>query len=290
LRLAAEKAGEGHFEVNVDMRIGSPLFQFAQVFNDMTQRIGALLKAHKNLTNSVSHELRSPLARLRFSQHLASEESTAEGKDRYLALMEHDITELDELSTELLTYAKLERGTPDITLLKIPAEPWLNDIVTNVEQAALSENKSIQVAADIRIDELICEPRYMGRAISNLLRNALRFAKRQVCVAVKQEAGRFVIHVDDDGPGVPHAERERLFEPFARMDSSRDRTTGGFGMGLAIVRQIAIWHGGTAAISDSPLGGARITLEWPVQAQGEPSVTNRQKTAQSATEIVSPTA
>lgn len=264
LHHAAEKAGDGHFNIQVEMKKGSPLFQFAQTFNDMTQRIGDLLKAHKSLTNSVSHELRTPLARLRFSQHLGQEEHTIEGKDRYLSLMERDINELDELSTELLTYAKLERGTPEIAHLKIPARTWFKDIVSHAEEAVLSENKNIQVTTDIGIEELTCEPRYMGRAVSNLLRNALRYARSQVGIVVQKETGYFVVHVDDDGPGIPLAERERLFEPFARMDHSRDRSTGGFGMGLAIVKQIAAWHGGTAVISDSALGGARLTLKWPL--------------------------
>ncbi len=284
LRGAAEKVGGGDLDVKVDMPKSSPLYDFAHRFNEMTARISALLKSQKELTNSVSHELRTPLARLRFSQHLATDEPTAEGKDRYLALMDQDINELDELSSELLTYAKLKSGTPDIVLVKVPAAPWLEDIVDAARRLAAAEGKSTRIFAVLQVSELVCEPRYMARAVSNLLRNALRFAESTIQVEVTQCDDHFRVTVDDDGPGILVAERERMFEAFTRLDKSRDRATGGFGMGLAIVRQIAVWHGGTAHIEESPRGGARIVLSWQVVAPGRsPLVTNRHAPAQTAT-------
>jgi len=284
IRGAAEKVGNGELDVKVDMRKSSPLFDFAHRFNEMTARISALMQSQKELSNSVSHELRTPLARLRFSQHLAADETTAEGKDRYLALMDRDINELDELSSELLTYAKLESGMPDIVLLKVPAAPWLEDILEAARRLAVAEGKDIAMTSDLKVAELVCEPRYMARAVSNLLRNALRFAEHEIRVSVGRDASSFVITVDDDGPGVPEAERQRLFQPFTRLDKSRDRATGGFGMGLAIVKQIALWHGGTACIESAPSGGARITLRW--NGQGVTPATNRQLPSQTATNEV----
>lgn len=283
LRVAAEKAGGGNLDVKVDVRKGSPLAEFARVFNDMTVRISALMKSQKNLTNSVSHELRTPLARLRFSQHLACEESSPEGKDRYLALMERDIDELDELSTELLTYAKLESGTPDFVLVKVPAAPWIEDLVDGAQRLAQAGDKDIAIGADVQSDEVLCEPRYMGRAVSNLLSNAVRFAEARIHLTLLREGALNIIHVDDDGPGIVPAERERLFKPFTRLDKSRDRSTGGFGMGLAIVRQIAIWHGGQTVVGDAPLGGARITISWPVRRPAPPAVADGHAPSQSAT-------
>jgi signal transduction histidine kinase len=102
----------------------------------------------------------------------------------------------------------------------------------------------------------------MARALVNLLRNARAHARSLVSVSVLRSGERTVIQDDDDGHGIPAGERERLFEPFARMDDSRDRNSGGFGLGLAIVRQVARWHGGDASISDSPLGGARVSIVW----------------------------
>ena len=102
----------------------------------------------------------------------------------------------------------------------------------------------------------------MARAVVNLLRNALLHARSTVSVSLRRENDRTVIDVDDDGAGIDAADRERLFEPFVRLDRSRARDSGGFGLGLAIVLQVARWHGGDAFITESPLGGARVSIAW----------------------------
>jgi len=241
---------------------GSAMRSLAEGFNAMTERIAGLLQSHRGLTSSVSHELRTPLARLKFSHSLALEEPRPEGKDRFLALMERDIAELDELTTELLDYARLERGVPDINVQTVPAEPWLEDVIADARQTAVASQQHARIAPQVDLETVHCEPRYMARAVVNLLRNALQYARSTVRVSVAREGERTVIHVDDDGSGIPAPDRERVFEPFARLDQSRDRDSGGFGLGLAIVRQVARWHGGDASISDSPLGGTRVTIAW----------------------------
>jgi signal transduction histidine kinase len=227
----------------------------------MAGRIAALLQSHRTLTSAVSHELRTPLARLRFSHSLAREELDAEPKDRYLARMDRDLAEMDELTSELLDYARLERGAPALELQTVPAEAWLEDVLADAREGPGAEGTP-RVEADVAVEALRCEPRYMGRAVANLVRNAVRHARARVRVLVESDASRTVIHVDDDGCGVPAQDRERLFQPFVRLDRSRDRASGGFGLGLAIVRQVARWHGGDASIGESPLGGARVTIAW----------------------------
>lgn len=123
LRRTAEQVGAGHFETRADVARGSPLRQLADAFSAMTAQVASLLQSHRTLTSAVSHELRTPIARLRFSHSLAREEPSAEGKDRFLARMEGDIAEIDALTTELLDYARLERGTPAMSLQQVPAEP-----------------------------------------------------------------------------------------------------------------------------------------------------------------------
>ncbi|MEQ1517139.1 MAG: ATP-binding protein [Usitatibacteraceae bacterium] len=104
--------------------------------------------------------------------------------------------------------------------------------------------------------------RYLSRAASNLLQNAVRYAKQTVELRVEMVEGKRWLHVDDDGEKIPVADRERLFEPFTRLDTSRDRQSGGSGIGLAIVKQIARWHGGAAQIAESKLVGTRVSLSW----------------------------
>lgn len=226
----------------------------------MAERIAHPLQSHRALTSAVSHELRTPLARLRFSHSLAREAHDAETKDRFLLRMERDIAEIDELTRELLDYARLERGTPEMGLQSVPAEPWLEDLLAEARPPDGASAATLD--ANVRVEALRCEPRYMARAVLNVVRNALRHAKSRVRVCIEQQQDRTLIHVDDDGAGIPAPDRERLFEPFVRLDRSRDRESGGFGLGLAIVRQVARWHGGDATIGESPLGGARVTIAW----------------------------
>lgn len=262
VRSAAEAVGAGHFDQRVSVKRGSALRSLAEGFNAMTERIAALLQSHRGLTSSVSHELRTPLARLKFSHSMARDEPRPEGKDRFLALMERDIAELDELTTELLDYARLERGVPEIRVQAVPAEPWLEDVIADARQTAPVVQNAARIDPRVGLETVQCEPRYMARAVVNLIRNALHYARSTVTVSLAREGARTVIHVDDDGSGIPAQDRERVFEPFERLDQSRDRDSGGFGLGLAIVRQVARWHGGEASISDSPLGGTRVTIAW----------------------------
>jgi len=261
LRAAADAVGGGNFEPHLAVRRGSPLRPLAEAIEAMAGRIAALLQSHRTLTSAVSHELRTPLARLRFSHSLAREERDAAAKDGYLARMDRDLAEMDELTSELLDYARLERGAPALELQTVPAEAWLEDVLADAREGP-GGGGTPRLEADVAVEALRCEPRYMGRAVANLVRNALRHARARVRVLVEAEASRTVIHVDDDGCGVPAQDRERLFQPFVRLDRSRDRASGGFGLGLAIVRQVARWHGGEASIGESPLGGARVTIAW----------------------------
>jgi two-component system sensor kinase ParS len=263
LQTAAEAVGGGRLEARA--RVGgrlSALRPLSGAFNAMAERISHLLQSHRSLTSAVSHELRTPLARLRFSHSLAREAQDAATKDRFLARMERDIVEIDDLTRELLDYARLERGSPAMGLESVPAEPWLEDVLADARPDEHAPVAATVLDASVGVEDLRCEPRYMARAVLNMVRNALRHAKSRVRVEVAREQGRTVIHVDDDGGGIPVPDRERIFEPFVRLDRSRDRESGGFGLGLAIVRQVARWHGGDAHVSDSPLGGARVTIAW----------------------------
>lgn len=261
---AAGQVGEGKFGIHVDMRKGAALYQLADSFNRMKDRIAALLGSHKNLTNAISHEFRTPITRLRFRHELAMHASTIEEKDRELQLMNSAIDQLDDLSTELLEYARLDRETPKLDIATIDTEPWLHELAEDAREVASATGRQVQINVHADSEEIEGDYRYLSRAAGNLLHNAVRYANSRIemHVGVSMESGRHYLYVEDDGPGVPETERERLFEPFARLDDSRARQSGGSGIGLAIVRQIARWHGGTATISESSLGGARVSLAW----------------------------
>jgi signal transduction histidine kinase len=260
MHFAAEAIGAGRFGVSTRVGRFSPLRQFADAFGAMATRIAGLLQSHRMLTSAVSHELRTPIARLRFSHSLALEEPDPAAKDRYLARMEADIAEIDSLTSELLDYARLERDAPRIQQQVVPAEPWLEDVLADARRDR--GGAEVRIRAHVELASLRCEPRYMARALVNVLRNASAHARSTIAVSLRAVEGRTELVVDDDGRGIPVADRDRVFEPFTRLDDSRGRDSGGFGLGLAIVRQVARWHGGEASIADSPLGGARVCITW----------------------------
>ena len=186
---------------------------------------------------------------------------------KYMDGMDSDIQELDKLVDEMLTYARLEQGAPALNYQEVALTPLLDKLIT--ELAALRPSISLvrgpcQLAVDTGNDRVMAEPHYLQRAIKNLITNALRHAEARVRVSFSISAQHCRVDVEDDGPGVPQEEWERVFTPFLRLDDSRTRASGGHGLGLSIVRRIVYWHHGRAQVERSTqLGGARFSLQWP---------------------------
>lgn len=263
LMRASDKVGNGGFTFDAKLRHGSALYPLSRSLDLMAKRIAALLEAHKSLTTAVSHELRNPLMRLHFRHQLARESEILIDKNRNLDLMADDLQELDRLADEMLTYAKLERFEPDIRFDTIELTPLIAHAVDCAQQLVLAQGKSVRIEQQLNLLITRGEPHYLNRALNNLLSNAVRHATSVVRITVDQSESETKIAIDDDGEGIAKSEHEKLFEPFARIDRARARHTGGFGMGLAITRRIARWHGGDVSISTSILGGARFVMSWP---------------------------
>jgi two-component system sensor kinase ParS len=262
LKAATARVGEGDFTVRADVGTRSLLEPIATGFNTMAGRVQALLQSHRDLEQGVAHELRTPLAQLKFDLELArTSASEAEREERFLS-MEKDVVDLEELVSELLVLANL-REAPPYTPRDVPAGQLVDEVLRRANEEMRAAGRTIAIEAPRHLPESItCDAKYLSRALVNVLRNAVRYAKSKVAVTVERAGARTVISVDDDGPGVPPDERHRLFEPFTRLDDSRGRGSGGVGLGLAIVKSVAEWHGGEARISDSPLGGARVSISW----------------------------
>ena len=155
--------------------------------------------------------------------------------------------------------ARLERDAPVLDVQSHALADWVRRAVDGVRASAASV--TFQCEAPATAVSACFDDRFMTRALGNVLRNAARHARAEVRVSAAVTLGACVIHVDDDGPGVPASEHERIFEPFVRLDANRDG--GGYGLGLAIARRILRWHDGDIAVHASPLGGARFSLRWP---------------------------
>jgi two-component system, OmpR family, sensor kinase ParS len=262
MKRATAGVGAGDFSVRADVGRGSLLEPIAAAFNHMAGRVQALLQSHRDLEQGVAHELRTPLAQLKFDVELArTTQDPAERAARF-ADMQRDMADLEELVNELLLLANL-REAPPYMPKAVPSAQLLGDVLKRAGDEMRASGKAVALEGPRNAPETIqCDMRSMERALVNVIRNAVRYATSRVAVTVEKAGSRTVINVDDDGPGVPPEERARIFEAFTRLENSRGRDTGGVGLGLAIVRSIAEWHGGEARISDSPLGGARVSISW----------------------------
>jgi len=233
---AATRIASGNLEVRVPDAGTDSVGRLAAAFNDMARHLQRLLAVQREMVSAVAHELRTPVARLRFGLEMAGDAEDAATRGKYLDGMDTDIEDLDRLVDEMLV-APLHA---DVT-----AERGLCLVVADGGSWAQAE------------------PHYLRRALSNLVTNAMRHAETRVQVSFIIDAQQARLVVDDDGPGVPEEAWERIFTPFLRLDDSRTRASGGHGLGLSIVRRIIYWHGGRAGVGSSELGGARFSLTWP---------------------------
>ena len=234
-------------------------------YNSMSDHIQRLIEAQRELMRAVSHELRTPVARIRFGMEMLADEDDYEYRLQQVEQIDKDIEALNTLIDEIMTYAKLEQGTPSLDFEKIVLFEVLDQVV--VETEALKTQKEIELKAPPLNIVVDAERRYLHRVVQNLVGNAVRYCDYKVIVSGGiNEEGLAYVQVEDDGAGIPEEERKRIFEAFARLDDSRTRASGGYGLGLSIVSRIAYWFGGNIEVDKSPsLGGARFTMTWPVE-------------------------
>ena len=257
------KSGDLNMRLPVDGT--DEMASLASSYNSMSDHIQRLIEAQRELMRAVSHELRTPVARIRFGMEMLAEEDDYEYRIQQVDMIDKDIEALNTLIDEIMTYAKLEQGTPSLDFEKIVLFEVLDQVI--VETEALKTQKEIELLAPPINLVVDAERRYLHRVVQNLVGNAVRYCDHKVIVSGGiDDAGMAYVQVEDDGAGVPEEERQRIFEAFARLDDSRTRASGGYGLGLSIVSRIAYWFGGQIAVDQSPiLGGARFTMSWPAR-------------------------
>lgn len=250
---------DGNLQGDVSLPANSAAFHLARAFNQMTLRIRQLMQSQKDMTHAISHELRTPMARMKFALEMASTERDPEAFGRQLQGIRGDVAELDSLVTELLDYATLEAAESGARFERGELRPLAEQLVRRVE--TMHPQLDFRIRDELSTSQVYGDWRLLERALSNLLGNAVRFAGNAVEIRLQNRSGEICICVDDDGPGVPPAERDNIFDSFVRL--RQNDTSSGFGLGLAIVRNIADKHLGGVDVDDSPLGGARFRFYWP---------------------------
>jgi signal transduction histidine kinase len=254
LRTSVEHLGGGDLATRVEVEGRDEIADLARSFNSAAARIEQLVDAQRTVLMGASHELRSPLARIRVALELVEGESRADLQAQIAA----DITELDELIDEILLSSRLE------SLQELDARNERIDLL------ALAAEEAARVDADVAGDAVMLKgnERLLRRLVRNLLENAVRHGDpTSITVAVERTVGRTGdrawLHVTDQGRGIPAKERERVFEPFYRPAGTAESGRG-YGLGLALVRRIAALHGGEAHCTIGPEGGCRFEVTIPV--------------------------
>jgi two-component system, OmpR family, sensor kinase len=251
LRTGVEHWGEGDLSARIEESGSDELAFLAQRFNHAAARVECLIESHKSLLANASHELRSPLARIRMGLELMEPEGSACRQE-----IQKNIAELDQLIDEILLASRLDARESDIgtvelvDLTGLAAEECAR---AGAELVPGRDSHGLMVQGVVRL---------LRRAIRNLLENARRYSSGPVTVELALEGEYAVVRVRDRGPGVPPAERERIFEPFYRLAGASERH-GGVGLGLALVRSITQRHHGLVQCEDQPGGGACFALRIP---------------------------
>lgn len=258
----ADEFGAGKLSARASFKPGASIYPLAQRINHMAGRIEGLVESQNSLLHSVSHELRTPIARLEFALELLRTAAPDGVLTPRITAMEGDLAELNALVSELLGMARIGSAQA-LQAAPFALAPALAQCVGLLDIPA----SRVQVNVDAALGSVGGEQRLLMRAVGNVLRNAQKYAHARIIVSAHTiDAATVEIVVEDDGPGIPPAERERIFEPFYRLDRSRDRSTGGFGLGLSIARKALDLHGGTIRVEESLLGGARFVMRLPVHA------------------------
>lgn len=256
LQSGVERWGAGDLSVRVAVSGNDEVGFLAERFNSAAERIDQLMRAQKSLLANASHELRSPLARIRMGLELMSLAPTPEIRDE----ISRNIAELDQLIDEILLASRLDAREADMGTVEevdwtgLTAEECARlDVVFEAGADAQGHASPVQVRG---------VPKLLRRAVRNLLENARRYGRGEVSASLQHTGGEAVLRVFDRGPGVPPAQRERIFEPFYRLPGASE-SNGGVGLGLALVKSIAERHGGSVRCEERAGGGACFVIALP---------------------------
>ncbi len=256
LRKVAKAFGDGQLQQRVKIGPISYIRDIEIEFNQMAQRIEGLVNDVKLLSSAVSHDLRTPLARIRFGVDTLQEEEDPIARKRFEQKISDNVDEMTSLVETLLKYARLDQAM--IELKKEPVD--LNAIILNSIKNKKIDGKKITFNKPNFNNQVIGDAAYLSMLINNLIQNALQYGHKEICIELAQNMGGITLSISDDGDGIIEAERENMFKPFVRGDHTRQKRKG-HGIGLAIVKRIVDWHQAKIEINQAKnLGGAEFLV------------------------------
>ncbi|OIQ46610.1 MAG: hypothetical protein BM565_10805 [Gammaproteobacteria bacterium MedPE] len=263
---ASAKFGEGDLAARMPQARFSYIQQLEDSFNAMADRIETLLMDNKVLARSLSHDIRTPVACLRFGIEAAMSADDVAKKDKYLSRMDSEVTRMEEMTNAFLEYAGMERQLGSVRLQSLDLVQWLTTLCNDLSHLALQQQVHLTFETKEAVALCDVDSQWLYRAVQNLISNGIDYANERVVCLLTRDVDGIYIDIDDDGEGIASDQQQAIFDPFVRLDSERSRESGHFGLGLAITAKIMDWHhGAVSARSDSSLKGARLRLKLPVR-------------------------
>jgi len=267
LRNATNELARGNLDIRVSHYIGNRRDEIAELvrdFDSMAEELRNLIQSERNLLSGVSHELRSPIARIRLALTLARS-SDARERQEMLDRIEQDTIQLDSMLEQILTVARLESGQHKPKSDNVSLNDIVDTVLHDVRFEATALGADITLTGDSHIN-LRGDAGLLRSAIENVVRNAVFYSGQSghIEIDLRRDNGTVTLSVRDNGPGVPEESLPLLFKPFYRVDNSRGTTTGGMGLGLAIVRNAVTAHGGTVTAHNVYPHGLQIDISLPI--------------------------
>ncbi len=263
LAKASQRVAQGQFEVDQDLERGPSEFrQAGRSFNQMVEAVNGMISGQQRLLSDISHELRSPLTRLRMANALATRKL---GSSSDLERIDTEAQRLEQMIGELLELSRMQVNSHTVREDQPLSSLWqelLDDAQFEAEQ--MKKALSYSVIPDRMISG---NPKLLMSAVENIVRNAIYYGKDQIKVTFSATASQLNIIVEDNGDGVPEDELKEIFRPFYRVSTARDRHSGGTGLGLAITESAVRQHSGSITASRSPLGGLKVMITLPIKAK-----------------------
>ncbi|WP_281561572.1 ATP-binding protein [Thalassomonas sp. RHCl1] len=239
--------------------LGNDINQMATALEDKTQE-------NIILTGAIHHELRIPVTRLRLALDIALSGGSEESIRELLQDMDEDLEELSALMEEILTISRLRLNSVEIAREEVGLQQILDRVMAQIDEQIKDTKAEITVSLSTTPEFSVwANPTLLERALFNVISNGIKYCQSRVDITLSREKDQVILSVVDDGPGIEEDERARIIKPFYRTDKSRNRDTGGFGLGLAIANMVVKDTCGRLSITDSPLGGARVSFHWPAQ-------------------------
>ncbi len=270
LRLAAKSLATGKLNTRVGRFVGHHKDEIAELsyeFDSMAEQLETLIKSKQRLLQDVSHELRSPLARLQIAIELGRKKSNNLAKKEF-DRMEGECLRLNSLIGEALDFARLDQSTNTLNTSLVNLPTLLEGIINDANYEFTKTTPRV-IIGKIEPYQLMLDARLIHRAIENILRNALRYSptSQVVVISLHKEARQknVCIDIEDSGPGVPNEQLTKIFNPFYRVDTAREKKTGGYGLGLAIAKQAIQLHNGEIQATNRKQGGLLVRITLPLE-------------------------